>query len=111
MKISRLFSIAAILVLLNTPAFAAFENFKPSPWVDKTPYVEKSINKLGFGTLNFLTGWTAIFFEPYRYENKFTGLFKGLWRTVTNTVGGALHALTFPIPIDFPLPDGGVKFE
>ena len=79
--------------------------------VVKNSLFEKSINKLGFGLLNGLTGWTALFFEPMREENKFTGIVKGSWRTITNTVGGALHILTFPVPIDIPLPDGGVNFE
>ena len=91
--------------------FAAIENWQPSPWVKTEPYVEKSINKLGFGLLNAFTGWTALFFEPSRYENKFTGVAKGIWRTVTNTAGGIIHTVTFPLPIDFPLPDGGIHFE
>ncbi len=100
-----------LAVHISSNSFAAVENWRPSPWVKTKPYVEKSINKLGFGLLNLLTGWTALFFEPTRYENKFTGVVKGVWRTVTNTAGGALHTATFPIPIDIPLPDGGVHFE
>ena len=90
---------------------ATFENWKPSPWIKKEPYMEKIINKLGFGLTNGLTGWTALFFEPYCAQNKWTGLVKGAWRTITNTAGGALHIVTFPIPIDLPLPDGGVRFD
>jgi hypothetical protein len=90
---------------------ATFENWQTSPWVTKEPYMEKIINKLGFGLTNGLTGWTALFFEPCRANNFFTGLVKGSWRTITNTAGGALHIVTFPIPVDIPLPDGGVHFD
>lgn len=100
-----------VFLLASSSVQAAFENWKPSPWVESEPYVEKSINKLGFGLLNLLTGWTALLFETYRYENKFIGVLKGTWRTVTNTAGGAIHTVTFPIPVDVPLPDGGVSFE
>lgn len=103
--------LALLLSLSAGPASAAIENWQPSPWTKETTYVEKSINKLGFGLLNGLTGWTALFFEPMREENKFTGIVKGAWRTITNTTGGALHMVTFFIPVDLPLPDGGVHFE
>lgn len=95
----------------TSSAFAAIENFKKSPWTEETTYVEKSIHKLGFGLTNLTMGWTALLFEPVREENKFSGLAKGLWRTVTNTVGGVIHTATFPMPVDVPLPDGGVNFE
>jgi len=99
-------------LIFASPALtqAAIENWKPSPWTQEKTYVEKSVGKLGFGILNFITGWSALLFEPTRYSNPFTGLAKGIWRTVTNTAGGALHIVTFPIPIDIPLPDGGVHF-
>jgi hypothetical protein len=105
--------ILAILILTAFAgnAFAFFENWQKSPWTEEKPYVEKSINKLGFGLLNMATGWSAILFEPFRYSNKFTGLVKGIWRTVTNTSGGAIHTATFFIPVDVPLPDGGVHFD
>ncbi len=99
------------ILCATTQSAFAIETLKPSPWIDKTPYVEKTIHKLGFGTLNAITGWTALLFEPVRQENKFTGIYKGAWRTITNTVGGALHIATFPFPFDIPLTDGGVSFE
>ena len=102
------FLMAATLLLFASPAFA---EFKPSPWVDKTPYAEKISQKLGFGALNFFTGWTALFFEPARPGNKLAGLGKGILYTITNTAGGAIHAVTFPIPIDLPLPEGGISHE
>lgn len=112
MKITSCFLAVLLTFALHVPSSsAAIENWQPSPWTKETTYVEKSINKLGFGLLNGLTGWTALFFEPMREENKFTGIVKGAWRTLTNTAGGALHIVTFPIPVDLPLPDGGVSFE
>lgn len=108
--IKKMIICSAILCVTSQNVFA-IENLKPSPWIDKTPYVEKTIHKLGFGTLNAITGWTALLFEPARQENKFTGIYKGAWRTITNTVGGVLHIATFPFPFDIPLPDGGVSFE
>lgn len=102
---------AAVLVSFAAPAFAAFDNFKTSPWTKETTYIDKSINKLGFGLTNLTIGWTAIPYEMHKNSNLYTGFFKGIWRTVTNTVGGVLHTATFPIPLDIPLPDGGVNFE
>ncbi len=101
----------ACTLFLNPSGFSAIENWQASPWTQEKTYVEKSVGKLGFGILNFATGWTALFFEPTRYSNKFTGIAKGIWRTVTNEAGGALHIATFPIPVDLPLPDGGVHFD
>ena len=98
-------------MILTTNAFAAFENWQRSPWTKENTYVEKSVGKFGFGLFNLLTGWTALFWEPTRYSNTFTGIAKGVWRTVTNEAGGILHTATFPIPFDIPLPDGGVHFE
>ena len=84
--------------------------FEPSPWTTKKPYTEKIGNKLGFGLLNFGTGWTALFFEPTFMNGFWKGLGRGVLFTITNTAGGAVHAVTFPIPIDIPLPNGGVRF-
>lgn len=101
--------LAFFLLTLFTPAgSAAF--FEPSPWVKKSPYTEKIGCKLGFGVLNFGTGWTALMFEPTFGGGFWKGLGRGIFFTITNTAGGALHALTFPIPLDIPLPHGGVQF-
>lgn len=108
--ISALVCLFCFLQLVISP-IALAATFRPSPWTRETGYSEKTINKLGFGVMNFMTGWTDLFFEPYRKKNIFTGLVKGVWKTVTNTAGGALHAVTFPIPLDIPLPEGGVRFE
>lgn len=109
--LSRILFVVLLFSIFTPVSFGAtFENWKPSPWVKKEPYMEKIINKLGFGLTNGLTGWLAVFFEPYCAQNKWTGLAKGAWRTITNTVGGSLHIVTFPVPVDIPLPDGGVRF-
>ncbi len=84
--------------------------FQPSPWVAKKPYTERIGCKLGFGVLNFGTGWTALLFEPTREGGFWKGLGRGILYTITHTAGGAVHALTFPIPLDVPLPNGGVQF-
>ncbi|MDP3921398.1 MAG: hypothetical protein Q8R76_11400 [Candidatus Omnitrophota bacterium] len=83
----------------------------PSPWTQEEIYTDKITHKLGFGFFNALNGWTGIFFEPIREENITTGLLKGCAYAVANTLGGALQMLTFPIPFDIPLPDGGVHFD
>ena len=90
------------------PAHAAI--FEPSPWTQKEPYAEKIGNKLGFGILNVATGWTALFFEPTLAGGFWKGLGRGILYTITDTAGGAIHAVTFPIPLDIPLPNGGVQF-
>ena len=105
-KISPAFFL--FLILLMPPASAAI--FEPSPWTAKKPYAEKIGNKLGFGILNLGTGWTALFFEPTYGNNVWKGIGRGILYTITDTAGGALHAVTFPIPLDLPLPGGGVQF-
>lgn len=84
--------------------------FEPSPWVSKKPYTEKIGSKLGFGILNLGTGWTALFFEPTFAGGFWKGLGRGILFTITDTAGGAIHAITFPLPLDVPLPNGGVQF-
>lgn len=102
---------AAVFFSFSASGYAAFDNFKTSSWTSEKTYVDKSIHKLGFGLTNLTIGWTAIPFEMSRNTNLYTGFFKGIWRTVTNTVGGVIHTATFPVPLDVPLPDGGVNFE
>lgn len=85
--------------------------FEPSPWTQEPTYLGKVSNKLGFGFLNMTAGWTALFYEPCNGQNFFVGLGKGVGYFFTNTVGGVLHAATFPIPVDIPLPHGGIAHE
>lgn len=110
-KFALILLVIMVLSAFAVPVNAAFDEFKSSSWTTEKTYTDKSIHKLGFGLANLTVGWTAIPFEMYRNTNPYTGFFKGLWRTATNTVGGLLHTATFPVPLDVPLPDGGVRFE
>ena len=95
-------SILLVIFALNaTPVFAASEGC-----------MGKCMGKLGYGLTNLLLGWTEIFQEPYKAAksggNVVKGLGKGLWNAVGDTVGGALHTITFFLPqVDVPLPEGG----
>ena len=95
-----------IFSLLAAPAFAAID-FKASPWTTKTGCVDKAVGKLGFGLKNLILGWTELFTEPYQ-QKSLAGAGEGLFNTVADTVGGALHVVTFFLPIDVKLPQGGV---
>ncbi len=100
---------AVSLISFSSPAFAA--SIKASPWTTQTSYADKTSHKLGFGLLNFATGWTELFWRPSRAKNKLTGIAEGIFYTITDSAGGALHILTFPVPLDVPLPDGGIQYE
>lgn len=83
-----------------------------SPWADGATYSEKAVGKLKYGLTNTLLGWTSLFRTPAAEvqagSNVVVGIGKGVWNAVGQTVGGALHLVTFPIPmIDVPLPEGG----
>lgn len=112
----KILSIAfiAFFCIASQSAFAeSFTSLKSSSWTEQKSYADKTVHKLGFGLLNIATGWGAVFFEldKAKSTNIFTGLAKGIWLTVTNEVGGVLHTATFPIPLDIPLPAGGIHFE
>ena len=99
-----LFSVA----LLSGPLTAS----AASSWASGATYNEKAVGKLKFGLTNTLLGWTELFREPKRAhdagENVVTGVGRGVWNAVGQTVGGIGHLVTFPIPaIDIPLPRGG----
>ena len=83
-----------------------------SPWADEPTWGAQATGKLKYGVTNLLLGWTSLFREPVQAhqagENVFVGVGRGVWNAVGQTVGGALHAVTFPITqIDVPLPEGG----
>lgn len=97
-----------VLVLALSPvAWAA------SPWTEKLTYTERAAGKLQFGVTNTLLGWTDLIVEPNRAmtekRNVWAGFGKGLVDGIVNTVGGVFHLGTFFIPVDFPLPEDGVK--
>ena len=107
-------SVLCLSIFLAPAAFAeSFTSVKPSSWTQQASYGDKTVHKLGFGLLNLTVGWVAIPFQVDKHwdTNPYTGLAKGLWLTLTNTVGGVLHTATFPVPLDIPLPQGGVQFE
>ena len=104
------FGVVVVLVLgvLAAPMLAS----AASSWADGATYGEKATGKLKYGVTNLLLGWTSLFREPVQAsqggENVFVGLGRGVWNAVGQTVGGAVHTVTFPIPqIDIPLPEGG----
>ena len=100
------------LVLFSVVTGSAYAgSFEPSDWIHEPTYLGKISQKLGFGFLNITAGWTALFFEPARDQNFFVGVGKGIGYTLTNTAGGILHAATFPLPFDIPLPHGGIAYE
>jgi len=104
----KVFVVILAVSALSTSAFAA------SPWTEETTYGEQAKAKLAFGVKNLLLGWTDLFSEPEQYHadgrNVFAGIGKGMVDLVTNSVGGILHIVTFPITsLDIPLPDNGVQ--
>ena len=105
----KVFALLLIFVLLAGPVFAA----QPSPWTKEADWTGKSLSKLGYGLKNVVLGWTEIFTQPSdaakKGGNVVTGVGKGLWNAVADTLGGAIHTVTFFIPVDVPLPDGGVS--
>ncbi|MFH1208321.1 MAG: hypothetical protein V1673_02030 [Candidatus Omnitrophota bacterium] len=100
------------LILFCAVAGSAYAGpVESSDWTHESTYLGKISQKLGFGFLNITAGWTALFFEPVKDQNFFVGVAKGIGYTFTNTAGGILHAATFPIPLDIPLPQGGIAYE
>ena len=108
-KSAKLFAVVLTLLLLPTLALAA------SPWTEKATYQEKAAAKFAFGMKNLLFGWSALV-TPNRCEMaaekkecKYCPL-TGLYLAIVNTAGGAVHAATFLIPVDVPLPNNGTQF-
>ncbi len=107
------------LVLILLLVAAAFPNMAfadASPWTEGKSYQEKMFRKLDFGLKNLILGPTHIISEPLHGINDggfmggINGLGSGLVHGVEYTVGGALHAVTFPITnLDIPLPNGGTS--
>jgi hypothetical protein len=106
---------AVVLLTLLAMLIAPTVGFAASPWTEGQTYGERVSGKLQFGLTNVLLGWVDLFAEPNRAadkgENMWAGVGKGLVDTVLNTVGGAIHLVTFMIPADLPLPDNGVQLK
>lgn len=100
-----------ILAILMMPV----AGMAASPWTEQKTYSEKVVGKFNFGFKNLVLGVADIFYEPHRYQtegkNAWAGLGKGLLDAPINIIGGALHLVTFLIPVDLPLPDNGVNFD
>jgi hypothetical protein len=87
--------------------------FTPSPWTREVGWCRRARAKLGFGLANLLLGWTDLIHEPRQAPREggtvFTGVAVGLKDALENTLGGALHLLTWPLTeFDAPLPEGGI---
>ena len=113
-KSFKLLTLLAVAMLIATTAFAA------SPWTQADTYADKVRGKLDFGMKNLLGGWTAIFPCSNGCKMKsdnggcpsvccVKNMGMGIVNAITYTVGGALHVVTFPIPVDVPLPGDGVQ--
>ena len=104
------FGLALVLgvALLGAPMMAS----AASAWADEVTYKDQICAKLKYGLKNALLGWTSLVRTPMEAsesgENVLVGIGQGVWDAVGQTVGGAAHAVTFPLPqIDIPLPNGG----
>lgn len=106
----KFLAIAIMLGVMFAPAAMA-----ASPWTEGKTYSEKVTGKFSFGFKNLFLGWTEIFYQPHAAsvdgKNAWSGLGKGLVYSLADTVGGAVHLVTFPIPVDVPLPENGVNFD
>ncbi len=97
-----------VLAMLIVPvsAFAA---------ADTGSYSDAVGAKLSSGLTNTILGWTKIFSVPNDYrlagKNAWAGFGKGLSDATVTTVGGAFNLITFPIPTNITLPDGGVNLN
>ena len=109
-KIITLTLLALMLSLSQNLAFA-----ESSPWTQNGTYLEKTMGKFEFGLLNFLGGWSEILIRPAIYseddKNFFLGVGHGVLNAAIFTLGGAAHLVTAPIPLDIPLPNGGVASD
>ncbi len=106
----KIMSLVVVLSMLLAPvAFAA------SPWTEEKTYGDRVTGKLVFGLTNTLLGWIQLFAVPNQYadegKNVWAGIGQGAVEAVVDTVGGALHLVTFPIPADLPLPNNGVDIS
>ncbi len=103
----------AIVLMLCVFTLMPSLAFAGSPWTEKTTYGDKMTGKLDFGLRNLLGGWTELITEPKAaYDsngNILYGVGRGVYNSIMYTLGGAVHLVTFPVPIDVPLPENGVS--
>lgn len=87
-------------------------HYTPSPWTNEVGYGKQACGKLAFGAKNLLFGWTDLYVEPQEANAEGRGVWNGVGAGVKdaleNTLGGAVHVVTFILPqVDAPLPEGG----
>ena len=97
-----------VVALIGVPMTAS----AASPWAEEMTYKDKTAGKFMYGLTNTALGWTSLFRTPQQAyqngDNVFLGIGQGLFNAVGQTVVGAAHLVTFPIPqIDIPAPQGG----
>src|SRR3990167_627260 len=78
-------------------------------WDVATYYPERILLNLGTGLENLTLGWTDILVRPHRVEFPPYGIVEGVFNSVIFTVGGALKVAFFWLPVNIPLPHGGVR--
>lgn len=89
-------------------------DYTASSWTSEMGWGNRAGQKLLFGVKNVLLGWTELFTEPKEAidagENFFVGLGRGVASGAGQTLGGAIHGVTFPITaLDVTLPEGGTQ--
>lgn len=109
MFMRKIVLLAATFMLISTTSLFAFQH---SPWTKEIGYNRKIGKKLLYGLTNTSIGFMEVFEETDQAIKEKTpiwlGIGRGILYAVGDTLGGALHALTFPFPfIDIPLPEGG----
>ena len=98
-----------VAAFMLSPALSIAE---PSSWTRESTYFEQSIHKLGFGLTNVIKGGAEPFIHMLKAsqstsENTWTGFIRGTAYGAADILGGAFHAVTFFLPVDIPLPEGG----
>lgn len=104
-----------VLAFSSSASFIYAEDvFEASPWTKASSYGDKVQQKYVFGMQNILLGWTEILTEKAEARKDGASInqmlhagLRGVCNALADTAGGLLHVLTFPIPVDFPLPEGG----
>ena len=92
------------------------KDYTPSPWTKEMGWSNRAVGKLGFGAKNLLLGWTELITKTSNAVtskgNVLKGLGVGFGDGVADTLGGAVHLVTFPVTcLDVPLPGGGVQLS
>ena len=107
--------VTLFLLILILAGFASPYAFAASPWTEKGTWSQKAGAKLDFGIKNLFGGPFELIRQPWAaYKAKTNvgaALGHGIYYAIADTLGGALHIITFPIvELDIPLPENGVSF-